>query len=90
MLTEHQLDGSGHSILGAHILAISLSSHCSTVQSHHHHHIICLHCSEHPCLSDGSALCQIVDWSATVLVVLAIAQPPALMELAGQEYSKDE
>ena len=81
---EHQLDGSGHIILGAHI-ATSLSSHHPTAQNHHHHYVTRLHYSERPYLGDNDVSCQIVDGSATGLVVLAITWPPAL---AGQEDSQ--
>ena len=84
VLTEHQLDGSSHIILGAHI-AISLSSHHPTIQSHHHHYVISLHYPGCPYLGNDDVSGWIVDGSATGLVVLAITRPPALLELVGQE-----
>ena len=86
---EHQLDDLGHIILGAHI-SISLPSHHPTVQNHHRHYVTRLHYSGRPYLGDDDVSCWIVDGSATGLVVLAITQPPGLMELAGQEYSQDK
>ena len=50
VLTEHQLDGSGHIIPGDHT-AISLSSHHPTVQNHHHHYVTRLHYSGRPYLA---------------------------------------
>ena len=77
--------GSHYSVLRAHI-AMSLPSHHPTVQNHHQHYVTRLHCSGCPYLGDDDASCRTVDGSATGLVVFAIPWPPALMELAGQEY----